>query len=282
MENFLQNFSKEKHEKMKVETIYDKGVGKVNEDSLLTANPIFGVFDGASGLEPYMDDQGRTGALIASSLAKEVFASSDVNLLDSVVQANQAIRQAMLDANVDVSRKTALWATTGAVVKLNEDSFDWVQIGDSVVLTILKDGSFELPGGYLDHDLETMKMWHELALKNTENIRGILNDQILKVRNQANIKYSVLNGEPEVKDLLKHGTTSLKDVAHILLFTDGLFIPTSDPQNSDFKGLVELFIAKGLKAVQDYVRQKEEEDPNCLKYPRFKKHDDVAAIALSF
>jgi hypothetical protein len=38
----------------------------------------------------------------------------------------------------------------------------------------------------------------------------------------------------------------------------------------------------GLKRGRDYIRELEESDPNCWKYPRHKKSDDIAAIAISF
>jgi len=268
---------------MKIETLYDNGVGLVNEDSLLVTNTMFGVFDGASGMEPYTDTEGKTGAAIASSLASAAFTGADKSLLELALDANDAIREAMSSASIDSSRKTALWATSGAVVRIGEETFDWLQIGDCLILVILKDGSYRLLVENYNHDLESLVLWQELAVKDTENIREQLTEQMLKVRNKVNIDYGDLNGYEGVEDFIKHGTASLSDVAHILLFTDGLYLPKEDPRETDdFATFVALYFEGGLQLIQDRVRQEEATDPKCWKYPRFKQYDDIAAVALTF
>jgi serine/threonine protein phosphatase PrpC len=268
---------------MKIETIYDDGVGAINEDSLLTADPTFGVFDGASGMEPYTNAEGKTGAAIASSLASETFSSSEKSLVELAGDANRAIRNAMQEAGIDTSRKTALWATSGAVVRINEGGFDWLRIGDCLILTISKDGTFFVYNNDHNPDLESLVMWQELAAKKTENIRELLTEQMLKVRNRVNIDYGDLNGDESMEKFLKSGTVPLADIAHILLFTDGLFLPKEDPkQPDDFRAFVDLFLEGGLQRIQDFVRETENSDPKCWKYPRFKQHDDIAGVAISF
>lgn len=268
---------------MKINTLYNKGVGQFNEDALLAVNPVFGVFDGVSSLESYQNEEGKTGATIASSIARDVFSVGEKSLLELAHVANSAIRDAMHQEGIDISRKTALWATTGAVVKLNYNTFDWLQIGDSFILIIFHDHSFRLLIDDYDHDLETMTMWQGLASRQMENIGSLLNKQFLKVRNRINVSYGVLDGEKEMEGFLKHGAVALDGVAHIIIFTDGLIIPKEDPrQPDDFKTFVNLYLDGGLKKVHSYVRKQENSDPKCWRYPRFKQHDDIAAIALSF
>lgn len=268
---------------MKIDTIYDKGVGLINEDALLVADPIFGVFDGASGMEPYKNEEGKTGAAIASSIAREIFSVGAKSLVGLARDANIAIWKAMSEKGIDVSRKTALWATAGAVAKINKNTFDWLQIGDSLILTIMRDGSTHLLVEDYDHDLETMIMWQELASHRAENIGSILKGQFFKVRNSMNVNYGAIDGEASMENFLKHGTATLDGVAHIILFTDGLFLPKEDPRQPDnFEIFVDLFLEGGLKRVQNFVREQEASDPKCWKYPRFKIYDDIAAVALSF
>lgn len=268
---------------MKTDTLYDKGVGQVNEDALLMSDSVFGVFDGASSLEPYQNGEGKTGAAIASSIARDVFSAGAKSLVELAREANDAIGNEMRKKGIDTSRKTALWATTGAVIKLNDGNFDWLQIGDSLILTIYNDRSFRLLIDDYDHDLETMIMWQELANRKAENIRSMLNEQLLKARSGMNVNYGALDGEKEMEGFLKHGNVALDGIAHIVLFTDGLFIPKENPrQPDDFKTFVDLFLEGGLKQVQSYVREQETYDPKCWKYSRFKQHDDIAAVALSF
>ena len=61
-------------EKIKqVSQIQEKGSGIINEDSILVKDDIFGVFDGASSLNKYIDENGKTGGYLASSIVKEIF-----------------------------------------------------------------------------------------------------------------------------------------------------------------------------------------------------------------
>ena len=268
---------------MKVDSIYEKGSSASNDDVLLITKRMFGVFDGAFDMERYQDEKGRTGATLAASIARDTFAENSRSLVDIAKEANSRIRKSMLEKGIDVSRKASRWSTTAAVVRLNKDSFDWLQISDSLILVIYADHSFKLMDDDYDHDEETTLMWKQLAEQKVEDIPKALHGQILKVRNQMNITYGVLNGKEEMVKFLRHGQVSLHNIAHVLLFTDGLFIPKEDPkQKDDFETLVSLFLQGGLKRVRGHIRARETTDPKCWKYPRFKQYDDIAAVSLSF
>lgn len=267
---------------MKIETVYEKGVREINEDALLVADPTFGVFDGVSGLEKYKNSEGKTGAWIASHIAAEAFRDTTRSLVECARTANNMIAAGMADAGIDTTRKVALWGTTAAVVRIGKDSFDWIQIADSLILLIYKDDSFKLLTPYFDQDLETMLMAQDLATRKVENVRALLEEQVFKIRNTINISYGALDGEPQMEKFLKSGTEPLLNIAHIILFTDGIFIPKEDPNvPDDIQTFVRLFLEGGLKKVHTYVRALEEGDPNLWKYPRFKQHDDIGAIAIS-
>ncbi len=275
---------------MEIRTLYEKGGGKINEDALIASNPIFGVFDGASSLVPYVNNQGQTGAYLASHIAKQAFSRDKMSLFRLAIDANWEIERAMVEASIDTSKKTNRWATTAAVIRLNKDSFDWVQIGDSLILVIHRDASSRLLATDYDHDLQTMIKWKKLADKKVENIRAILDPDDQKVTERMNIDYGAMNGEIGAEKFLKFGTEKLDGISHIILFTDGLFFPKEDPEKpDDWEMFVAHFLdgvsvpgAGGLKKVHQLVRALEDSDPNCWKYPRFKQHDDIAAISISF
>lgn len=116
-----------------------------------------------------------------------------------------------------------------------------------------------------------------------DNFANFLAAQIERVRLQMNISYGVLNGEPEAVNFLHHGRYQLTGITDILLFTDGLFLPKEDPlAGNDWQGLVDLYRHGGLQAVRDHVRLLQRDDPDCRCYPRFKRHDDIAAVAIQF
>jgi hypothetical protein len=270
---------------MEISHLTDQGSGHLNDDSLLVGSDIFGVFDGASDLLKYRDKQGNTGAKIASQTATNEFAKNNRSLPDLAAEANTVIRNKMVKAGIDLNNKGALWSTTCAVVRIDEAAFEWVQISDSAILTIYQYNTAKLISPLTNHDFELVPKHHKLALQGlpVSEVRAKLLEEDIKLRNRTNIDYGFMNGEKEMKKFLKSGKESLEGVKHILLFTDGLFIPQEKVwQKLETNNLVELFLAGGLQKNLETVRNLENSDINCIKYPRFKTHDDATAVALSF
>ncbi len=268
---------------MQIDHIHEQGTGAFNEDALFLNGRIFGVFDGATSLDGATFENGITGGCLASNIACETFKKDDAPLFELAREANTAIFQGMTRRGVDLSRKEGLWSTSAAVVRITGDTFEWIQTGDSLILAIHEDGSHRVLVDDYDHDLETLLMWKEIAGRCEGPILHELKEQIVKVRHRMNVTYGVINGEPATERFLKTGTEKLGGIKHLILFTDGLFIPSEDPaKESNFDDFVELFLGGRLSGVRDHVRNLQETDPQCRKYPRFKPHDDIAAVSLSF
>ena len=268
--------------KFKTEYIHEQGTGRINEDALFLNGNMFGVFDGATSLNGVTYDDGKTGGFYASRIARQVFKHNNDALHNLSEKANSAILHKMMEKGVNVFDKTALWSTSSAVVRIKDNTVEWNQTGDSLFMLIYDDGSCRVPIKNYDHDAETLLMWKSMAGQTDKQIFEALENQIKKVRADMNVTYGVLNGEPTYADFLNSGTERLENVRHILLFTDGLFIPSGNPRNKDgFDTMAALFLKGGLPAVRNHVRHLESADPECRIYPRFKSHDDIAAVAVS-
>jgi len=269
---------------MKTDMIHEKGSGRINEDAISFNGNLFGVFDGATSLTRSIYENDKTGGFLASRIARDTFLSNDGPLNDLAHKANTAIYQKMLEQGVNLSDKASLWSTSCAVVRIRKDHIEWVQTGDSLLLLIYEDGRFHIPITDYDHDRETLSMWKNMARSAGEiKIFDLLKDQIRKIRAEMNVKYGVLNGEADYARFLNTGKVPRDHVKHILLFTDGLFLPSAHPeQEPDFQTFVDIFLTGGLKALRDHVRDIERTDPDCKTYPRFKPHDDIAAVSISF
>lgn|SRR3989338_2146070 len=266
---------------MKTDFVVDEGSSK--EDAHIIGENIFGVFDGFDGLNKYVGKDGKTGGLIAATIAKETFSKNGKSLKDSAMEANQKIKEKMSECNIDTREKRNVWGTAFAVVRIQDGFFEWMQIGDSLILAIYKDDSFKMLVEGYDHDKELLKIWKKLAIERKENIRELIEAHHTEARNKMNIAYGVLNGGENAGNFIKSGVERLENVKHILLFTDGIFLPKKDPAvEDDWNAFVKLFLQGGLKDVKDYVRNLEKEDPKCWKYPRFKQYDDITAISISF
>ncbi len=264
-----------------VETLLEKGSGELNEDVLLQADDLFGVFDGATSLDKRRFAGGLTGGLLAARIAARTFQEEHGGLAHLAGMANHRIRHRLLGENVTITERHRLWSTSLAVIRLAEDRFEFCQTGDALILLLQDDGGYRLVTPASDIDRDTLHLWKNTPVTPATTIHDLLADQIHRVRLQMNVRYGVLNGEPEAVNFLRHGYHELAGVSDILLFTDGLFPPKEHPlEGDDWHCLIDFYRAGGLQAVRNHIRQLQQEDPTCRKFPRFKQHDDIAAVAI--
>lgn len=264
---------------LSIENHLEQGSGRINEDVLLMEGNTYGVFDGATSLGNCQMENGITGGLLAARIAAEQFQVSD-DLLTCMARANDRIREEILLRRNGVERHL-LWSTSGAVVRLNGKTFSYCQTGDCLILLIHRDGSHKLLTPTTNHDRETLLLWKQANAPLGTNIHTFLADQIRKVRLQMNSTYGVLNGEPEAMKFIRHGRESLENISDIILFSDGLFLPSAAPESeTDWQTFTDLYLQGGLKNIRDHVRTLEQLDPHLKLYPRFKQHDDIAAIGI--
>lgn len=264
-------------------TLLEKGSGDVNEDEVLQGIRTYGVFDGATSLVSGTYNNGQTGGKIAAEICKAAFADEQRSLTCSAMAANRQIREKCSMAGVNLQRKEELWSCSAAVVRLLGNHFDWCQIGDCQILVIKKDGSYTLLGQTPDQDIETLQLWKQKAITSNATALEVMSREILEVRRRTNIDFGVFNGEVEAMNFLRRGSESLTGVEDILLFSDGLLLPQCDPGAlPDWEYLIELYREGGLQKIKTHVRNLQLGDIACSTYPRFKPHDDISAVALSF
>lgn len=263
---------------MKVEQILEQGSGAQNEDYLISGHDVFGVFDGATSLDGAFFGDGRSGGALASSIAGQTFLDCRKSLAGLGAQANDSIRTQMELCGVDFSRRCGLWSTSAAVVRLKDGAIEWFQTGDSQIVFIGPDGDYTVAARREDHDFATLSLIREKGRHHPE-VRKLVET----VRQDMNRSYGVLNGEREAVGFFRMGVEEVCNIKTVLLFTDGLDVPCPVPQKyKDFSCLVGMSRELGLEGLRDHVRGQEASDPDMKAFPRFKKHDDIAAIAIHF
>jgi serine/threonine protein phosphatase PrpC len=270
----------------KITTIADSGSSGTSEDVLLLnrEHSFFGVFDGATSLTKYVDPSGKTGGRIAAEIAEQAFSTGQPKetLVDCALRASHQIEEAMITAGVDTTKAVNRWGTTAAVIKLKPHSFEWLVVGDSSIVIVMEDGSCKEATPYHDHDVQVLTLWKKFADEKAENIRALIAEDLVALREQSNISYGVINGDEAVSTFLRSGEEQMTGVKHLLLFTDGLLLPNEDPgAPKNYSAMVSLYQTGGLEEIKKDVRKIEASDPNCWRYPRYKQHDDIAAIALT-
>jgi serine/threonine protein phosphatase PrpC len=266
-----------------VTSISHAGIRALNEDRVLVdeKQQVFGVFDGASSLNKYLSPDNKTGAYIAASIAADTFANTGQALKEAALEASDNIEKAHQEAGVDITSNVNRFGTTAAVVRVMEDKVELLQVGDSVILVIYSDGHAEVPLGYHDHDLDVMRNWRRLADSGAKGIRDIVADDVVKLRASANSAYGMLNGDNKVAEFIRTKTISLKKVSAILLLSDGMYIPKEDPEaDENWNAYAELYLQGGLDNIYATVREIEKTDPDLIRYPRYKLHDDASGIGI--
>ncbi|MGI9535785.1 MAG: protein phosphatase 2C domain-containing protein [Desulfocapsaceae bacterium] len=267
------------------ETLLEQGSGPVNEDMLAADSRLSIVCDGATTLYSAQHQDAvmpRSGGQKAASITASVFANApERNLLDSARRANELIREAMIDDGLDLLRREQLWSTSFAAVQLNEESITWCQTGDCMILVIHRDGGGQLVTELPGQDREVLKTWQQIGARSNTTIQQRLASEIASVRGKMNKEFGVLNGEDEAMNFVSSGTLEIDQISDVLLFSDGLFPPSTNPDNLfDSELFVRLYKSGGLKSVRNHIRSLQDDDPGCYHYPRFKMYDDISGVAL--
>lgn len=278
-----------------VSTVYKVGSTGINEDRLFASTPLYAVVDGASSLVNTLYD-GQTGAQQAAQCVYDAFyqfhrdqgsRGKFIPLTQAATLANYRLAERMLSYGINCrtaapEQRLRLWSASAAAVRIHESHAEWMQIGDCKVIFIDKAGNFSMPAADVQHDRQTLVRWKELSERGVKDIRSSLQQEIESVRLQMNRTFGVLNGEQAMGSFLQSGSVALENIEHILIFTDGLSLPSSEPQQgTDYSALCSAYLQKGLLSLHEDIRKKQSQDPECRLFPRFKCHDDTAAIALT-
>jgi len=263
------------------ETILEQGSGDSNEDTLSAENNLFVVCDGATSIADSAGVNLKSGGRLAAVITAEVLSANQGLLEDMVARANSEILKAMLGSSVQLTRRESLWSTSFAALRFDGDTIEWAQSGDCAILLIHENGSSELLTELPGHDIATLKKWKEIGPGETRPIHQVLAAEISEVRHGMNRNYGVLNGEREALDFVNYGVKKINSVSDILLFSDGLWLPSEMPEKPlDIGMMAALYKQVGLQGIKQRIRRLQKTDPRCCCYPRFKMHDDISGIAL--
>jgi serine/threonine protein phosphatase PrpC len=279
---------------MKIDYLSIKGTSALNEDAYVINDQqgIYGVIDGVSSLVPYTDEHNRTGGWIAANLVKSYFEqlTDGEDLCRQVGIVNQLMREKMEAAGVEFNKKESLWGAALALVKLHESSIQFVQTGDCMIFAVYANGKIRaLTHPQTDHiEQHALKKWADgvrRGIATRAELYQLVKDDLIQNRHRSNQPdgYGVLNGEHAAVDYLEAGRINRANVKQLILLTDGLFMPSAKENVSfPWEETVTPIVENGLHAYADELLHLENSDPECLKYPRFKKSDDKTGMVIRF
>ncbi|CAM3520342.1 protein phosphatase 2C domain-containing protein [Paenibacillus lupini] len=277
------------------EEITRKGVGIRHEDAIIShplAN-MYGALDGVSSLVPYVNAKKETGGFIAANLTKNYFESltEPGSLKDHLAEANDLLREQMRLANIDLDKKEELWGTAVAIIRILDDGVEFIQTGDCMILAVYDNKEVRpLTWKQVSHlEAPVFAKWQDgidKGLNNQKDLHETVIDRIKKNRYQSNMDggYGVLNGEKAAVRFFEYGKINLTCLKHIILLTDGMFLPTTivPEQTSYWSFVAHTILSKGLTLYTQELIELEESDPECMDHVRFKKSDDKTAIVIHF
>ncbi|MFF2446502.1 protein phosphatase 2C domain-containing protein [Neobacillus sp. NPDC058068] len=225
---------------MRVESFLRKAPSKnVSEDAILLNEKInvYGVFDGATPLTPFQDEQGMNGAYLASNIFKDYFTThypENLPLVEGVAAANRLLKAHMEKYGINQEKVEHLWSTCAAIIKFEKDGMiSFAQLGDCMIIAEYQNGLIKvLTRDTVKNINYRARVWREELRKQGVHIpdEEYFQDrkkQLYFNRTLANkpFGYSVANGTEEVGDNIQHGQVRGSELKAILLLSDGLFHP---------------------------------------------------------
>ena len=278
---------------MKVTTIYDQGDATIVEDQVIFSLPFVGVADGVSGL--YLPDRGPRlfdglsgGQMVVDALhsvAQRSYAKQSLEQI--VIWANERVRRAQHSAGVPLDRSDLLAGASFALAKIGDEEIEIIQAGDCFALWRMYGGEYQMTSNQVFlHDMETrgiiarlmqkhagdkQKVWEEFGTTLSRMRRERVNKKVSK-------SYGLLNGQHTLKDCWQVFTLSRKDVARVMLFTDGLiYYPESGDGALAWK-VLELYQKGGLENILLQTRMQEDLQEGEIHI----RHSEATAVAVEF
>ncbi|MGG3469757.1 protein phosphatase 2C domain-containing protein [Neobacillus pocheonensis] len=238
---------------MKVESFFSAAPHKsVSEDSVLLNEKlnVYGVFDGATPLHPFRDENGMNGAYLAANIFKDYFLKlyrSNLSLVEGIMVANRMLRDYMKKYNVNQEKSENLWSTCVAMIKIeNNGKISFAQLGDCMIMAEYQNGMIKALTRDTVKDIsKRAKEWREdqrkqgVKIADEEYFQDIT-QQLIFNRSLANKQdgYTVANGKEEVVNYIQHGQVNISEIKTLLMMTDGLFHPQFSIEES-FKKILK-------------------------------------------
>ncbi len=179
---------------------------------------------------------------------------------------------------------------------------EYAHAGDTCLLVFYSDGRIaELTSDQMgSHDASALKLAQQVQTElGRPHLADVLDDPNVVDANARSGLYhnytdkdgqpnprigaGVLNGLPELAAYIQRGTLELKDVAGVLVCSDGFLWPAPLDERPDARAARLQFMRStiaraGLPGYYDMLRAVERSDASRDRFPRFKIHDDCTAV----
>jgi hypothetical protein len=271
-------------------------LNKGSEDTFAVRdNTFFAVIDGATSMVAHDMDGLTPAAYLARFITRCVNEMQgpmrdDVTAADVFMAINSAFRLFLRAAFPDVAAEGKYGpSAAAAMVKLHADgTYTYAQVADCFIVEVRTDGTLLLvtPDQLVGVDNGSMASARQRLRDGVPpeeiladpKVRAILKENRLK----NNVVFGVLNGEPEVQNLLCHGRRSLDGVAALVVLSDGMVIPGEGGRTDGAEAAAQRMLHTGVSAHWNALKALYDTDPTFRRFLRFKHMDDATGLVVRF
>ncbi|MDQ0315833.1 protein phosphatase 2C domain-containing protein [Amorphus orientalis] len=262
---------------------------RLNEDAFGAAGRFAWVIDGATGVGDVECLDGPSDAAWLSSTASAVIAERIAAGTDDLpVLLDATIRELAdrFDREAVRRPKARHQRPTGAILlaRFDDAGIDVIELGDCVLLARGESGAFASVGleraGREMEQAAARRMREAGATVAHPEVRRRMQES--RDRHNTDEGYWIFGLDPEAAQHARRHRLDLPAPSVALLATDGFASLFEDYGRYPPREALDLAVRDGLAPLCDELRRIErDEDPDCLRYPRFKQSDDATALLVA-
>ncbi len=256
--------------------------GRVNEDFVVAGPGLVVVLDGA-GLLVDLDTGCFHGVpWFVQRLGAELFGRAtrpEAELTDCLADAILAVSR-LHAGSCDLGNPLTPSATV-AIARARDELFEWLVLADSTLALTLPDGVRTISDHRVSQvtDEQRSAMAAELRhLDRPQRLTALVHAQ-RRVMNTPE-GYWAAASDPKAAAQALTGSVPLSQVRTAALLTDGAARAVDDFGLLSWPELLDRLEATGPEGLIDFTRELERSDPDRLRWPRGKKHDDATAVLM--
>lgn len=264
---------------------YINTLAKNNEDAIIENSDFIGILDGATGLFGKNITDFETDAKWLSNNLRDYLM---LNLSNKKLSLSQIVSNGIIQMKENFKSFSTDFndfpSCSCAIIRKNEENFEYLVMADSPILIKYKSGSFEEIVEEKLKELDEIALNQAISIAKEKNIsvidaRPYITEILQKHRKLLNTKngYHAISTDENAPFDAIIGTIPCDKVEKIMVMSDGfsqyydtLFIANSfeefDKKTDDLEKMYHQIIFS------------QKEDENCNKYPRLKLSDDASIV----
>lgn len=257
------------------------GAVRPSEDVVVVLPHAVVLLDGATSLDPELPSGGWYASRLAGELAGRLAGYPDTDLADLLAAAIKTVAR---DHELVPGKSPS---STVALLRWTDSTIEGLVLADSPIVAFTKNG----PAALIDERLATMPRGAGYRDRLTEgggydeNHLVALRKAVETTSTRRNVEggFWVAEADPDAAHYAERSTWPRDEVTTVLMASDGVACGVDTYHVfADWSAVRDLAKAAGPEAVLDRVRAAEATDPDGVRWPRPKPHDDQALVMAHF